>query len=194
VRSAQLPDADPHFDLKSPLGATQQRRPEAGSNAGAAFQLLAYSDSGVLLATVFSVARATGQLTFGPNSGYKDGGLVVNDASSNAVKVVHTGNGATSFYANTADVLGFAIPAGASINWTPGGVPSSQTTSFTGQVKQNNISSTATDIVGALGAGTKGIARPTGIVRTGPTAGSLALRWAQGTSSAVPRPCLPTPL
>jgi len=126
VRSAQLPDADPHFDLKSPLGATQQRRPEAGSNAGAAFQLLAYSDSGVLLATVFSVARATGQLTFGPNSGYKDGGLVVNDASSNAVKVVHTGNGATSFYANTADVFGFAIPAGASINWTPGGVPSSQ--------------------------------------------------------------------
>jgi hypothetical protein len=79
--------------------------------------------------------------------------------------------------------LAWAVPSGSTIHWMPGGPPSSQTTSFTGQVKMNDVG-TGADVIGTIGAGTKGIARPNGMVRTGVTAGSLTLRWAQGTSSA----------
>jgi len=79
--------------------------------------------------------------------------------------------------------MAWTIPAGATIHWMPGGPPSSQASSFTGQVKMNDAG-TGSDIVGAIGAGTKGIARPSGMVRTSASAGSITLRWAQGTSSA----------
>lgn len=80
--------------------------------------------------------------------------------------------------------MAWTIPAGSTIHWMPGGVPSSQATSFTGQTKMNDVG-TGADIVGAIGVGTKGIARPSGMVRTGANAGNLTLRWAQGSASGV---------
>jgi len=79
--------------------------------------------------------------------------------------------------------LAWTVPAGSALHWMPGGVPSAQAAGFTGQMKMNDAGG-GSDIVGAVGVGTKGIARPSGMVRTGGAAGSLTLRWAQGSVSA----------
>jgi hypothetical protein len=75
---------------------------ESGANAGAAFQVIGYDDTGTILGTAFQLTRATGQLTLGVTSTYQ-GGLVVNRSTGTAVEAVNSATGGTSFYAHTAD-------------------------------------------------------------------------------------------
>jgi hypothetical protein len=73
-------------------------------------------------------------------------------------------------------------PAGATLLWVPIGFPSSAAgTSSTVKMPKEG---TAADTFGAVGTGAGNIVvmTPRGILRTGASAGTLQLQWAQGTS------------
>ncbi|MEU2924205.1 hypothetical protein ABZ636_03960 [Streptomyces sp. NPDC007251] len=79
--------------------------------------------------------------------------------------------------------LTFAGPAGASMDWTPNGLATSQATG-TGSMKLDRLPLGTEETLGASGAGVKAVALPRGILTTGSTAGNLTLRWAQAVASA----------
>lgn len=77
--------------------------------------------------------------------------------------------------------LGWSGPSGATLIWNMGG-PASGVTDATGSPYWGANTLAGTDIVG--GTGTDLICQPSGILVTSTTAGTLRLRFAQGTSSA----------
>lgn len=81
--------------------------------------------------------------------------------------------------------IGFTFPAGATIDWTPGGITTGATTQ-SASVKLSHQSTGAGEGVGSVGtgAGNRVVARATGILQVAGTAGTLQLQWAQLTSSA----------
>jgi hypothetical protein len=79
--------------------------------------------------------------------------------------------------------LTFTGPAGASMDWTPNGLATSQATG-TGSMKLDRLPLGTEETLGASGAGVKAVALPRGILTVGATPGNLTLRWAQATSSA----------
>jgi hypothetical protein len=81
--------------------------------------------------------------------------------------------------------IGFTFPAGATIDWTPGGLTTGATQQ-SGSVKLAHVSTGAGEGVGAVGtgAGNRVVARATGILQVAGTAGTLQLQWAQLASSA----------
>jgi hypothetical protein len=88
--------------------------------------------------------------------------------------------------ATTGDIqIGFTFPAGATIDWTPGGLTTGATQQ-SGSVKLAHVSTGAGEGVGAVGtgAGNRVVARATGILQVAGTAGTLQLQWAQLASDA----------
>jgi len=83
----------------------------------------------------------------------------------------------------TGDILlGWGIPAGASIDWTPVGLTTGAAAS-SASVKL--VYTTGPEGVGAIGAGSSVVALPQGILRVAGTAGELRFRWAQNALDAV---------
>lgn len=87
--------------------------------------------------------------------------------------------------ATTGDIqVKLVPPASATLVWVPNGPPSSASgTATTLKVPKEG---TAADTFGAVGTGAGNILvmAPRGILRTGASAGTLQLQWAQGTSDA----------
>jgi hypothetical protein len=79
--------------------------------------------------------------------------------------------------------LTFAGPTGATMDWTPNGLATSQATGV-GSMKLGRLPIANEDTLGASGSGVKAVAMPRGILTTSSTAGNLTLRWAQATASA----------
>lgn len=88
---------------------------------------------------------------------------------------------------NAADlILGWTVPAGATLDWYAGGY---QTGVGTGGVaaiirQQYATAASAGEPVGATTIGSKVVARPQGLLVVGGTGGAVTLRWAQLVSSA----------
>lgn len=81
--------------------------------------------------------------------------------------------------------LAFTGPAGASLDWVPRGL-STLAAATAGDVTlaASSIGDAGALITGTVGAGTKVATLVTGLLQVGATAGSLQLRWAQGTAHA----------
>ena len=77
----------------------------------------------------------------------------------------------------------FSGPSGASMDWTPNGLATSQVSgSASIKLERQNLNGEST--LGASGAGSKAVALPRGLLIVGGTAGNLTVRWAQATASA----------
>ncbi|MFI9558881.1 hypothetical protein [Nonomuraea endophytica] len=79
--------------------------------------------------------------------------------------------------------IGWSVPTGATLEWTSNGLATAAT-STADDLWRRRRTATTDEIVGAVGAGTDLLAMPEGLLRVGANAGTLRLRWAQGTSSA----------
>jgi hypothetical protein len=81
--------------------------------------------------------------------------------------------------------LAFTGPAGASLDWVPRGL-STLAAATVGEVTlaASVIGDAGALVTGTAGVGTKTTTLVTGLLRVGATAGTLQLRWAQGTADA----------
>ncbi|MFE2544820.1 hypothetical protein [Actinacidiphila glaucinigra] len=79
--------------------------------------------------------------------------------------------------------LGWSAPAGATMSWTEGGISAGNGNNI-GSIKLSRLDVATSSGIGLLATGTA--AMPRGVVRTGGTAGTLRLRWAQTVLSGTP--------
>jgi len=107
-------------------------------------------------------------LTVVENTAYTLDAMIINSAST------------------TSDIqLAFTGPAGASLDWVPRGL-STLAAATVGEVTlaASVIGDAGALVTGTAGVGTKTTTLVTGLLRVGATAGTLQLRWAQGTVDA----------
>ncbi|MEV4059734.1 hypothetical protein [Nonomuraea dietziae] len=79
--------------------------------------------------------------------------------------------------------IGWVVPAGATLEWTSNALIDGAT-GTADDLWRRRRTAAQDEICGAVGVGTDLLAMPEGLLRVGATAGTLRLRWAQGTSSA----------
>lgn len=85
---------------------------------------------------------------------------------------------------STADMkLGFAGPAGATLDWVTASLDATAGSATTA-VKMSAQTISGTPSFGSVGAGSKVVARVTGLLTTSTTAGTFKVQWAQNTAEA----------
>jgi hypothetical protein len=81
--------------------------------------------------------------------------------------------------------IGWTAPVGSALNWSTDAYPSSVAAAAASSALSRNTFALANGVaLGAVNAGTTIVATPSGVLRTGGTAGTFQFRWAQNVAEA----------
>lgn len=96
--------------------------------------------------------------------------------------------GGLLIYASNATPLfkvGWTVPAGATLNWTIGGMDNSVTAANNGNIDRALYTQATAATIGVDGVANSIVATPSGLLTMGSTAGNLQCQWAQAVSNGV---------
>jgi len=196
--------ADPAFSdafgaqVQHPVYATDGDLPApSAGNAGYLATVLAYEDKGSVLVRSNGsawVQVGAGSAEFAALTVVKSANESINNSSSmqNDDHLVLAVAANTTYLLDaylryeattTGDIkAGFSVPTGAAVDWNALCLPGTHSSGTSGSLSVLARTDAQTATLGGAGAGTLLVARITGTVTVGGTAGSLQFRWAQQTA------------